>query len=694
MRRVFLPLLMVLALAHCATTGRPHAADAKEVKDLRILGSDQVSASDVEGKILTSATGWSPFATTEYFDPVAWQADLRRIVRYYEAEGYYHAQIASETVTPDGPKGVDLTVQVTEGPPTLISKIQRVGLDALPADLRDRVLDSFVLKPGERFQELPWANGKAAMQTALRELGYAEATVGGEAFVDLTTHTATLLLKVQTGARYKFGRTFVATAPGALVKPSRIIDQALPAVRPGSWFSETALSDAQARVFKMGVFAAVKVNRGAPDPKSGTVPVVIDVREAPFRTVRAGGGVGLDPTRQEVRTIAEYANRNFFGDLRRFTLRAKLGWAFLPSAFAVLRDDRTQVLRSEPIFTLTSEFEQPHLFFPTVTGQLSAELSKGVEQAFQYVGGRARAGVLWQPHPAFSVTPSYNFEADSLRGEALLGGAAPQLAFGCPEPCVISYLEQLIEWDRRNDRLEPTQGYYLSLSFQEGGGILGGSFDYLRIQPEARYYTTFGDRLTLAAQVRLGTLLPTSGDDSSSPIIARFFSGGDQMRGFGYHRLSPMLAVRTPNVVDPNNPFAAPLGALPGETVPVGGDGLFDGSVELRYALTDSLVLAVFLDTGFVTREHFQFGSAQYFTQNLQYALGIGLRYRTVVGPIRVDFARRLNLGPELVVGQLPGQGVTYSTDSGCFGLGNSGQHFAGAPDGLCNLQISIGEAF
>jgi translocation and assembly module TamA len=64
------------------------------------------------------------------------------------------------------------------------------------------------------------------------------------------------------------------------------------------------------------------------------------------------------------------------------------------------------------------------------------------------------------------------------------------------------------------------------------------------------------------------------------------------------------------------------------------------------------------------------------------------------VGPIRVDFARRLNLGPELVVGQLPGQTVTYPTDSGCFGLGNSGQHFAGAPDGLCNLQISIGEAF
>jgi translocation and assembly module TamA len=395
-----------------------------------------------------------------------------------------------------------------------------------------------------------------------------------------------------------------------------------------------------------------------------------------------------------VRTVAEYSNRNFYGDLRRFTLRGKLGWAFLPSLFAVLRNDRTQVLRSEPIFTLTTEFEQPHLFRPDLTGQISAELDKGVEQAFQYVGGRFRLGVLWQPHPAVSVIPSYNFEADSLQGEALLGGTAPQLAFGCPEPCVISYLEQRVEWDRRNDRLEPTRGYYLALSFQEGGGPLGGAFDYLRIQPEARYYHTFGERLTLAAQLRLGTLIPTRGDDSQSPIIARFYSGGDQMRGFGYHRLSPMFAVRTSNVVDPNNPFAAPIGALPGETVPVGGDGLFDGSVELRYALTENLVLAVFLDTGFVTREHFQFGNPSYFTDNLQYALGIGLRYRTVVGPIRVDFARRLNIGPPLVVQQLPGQSISYPVDSGCFGLGNSGRSFAGAPDGLCNLQISIGEAF
>jgi hypothetical protein len=60
-------------------------------------------------------------------------------------------------------------------------------------------------------------------------------------------------------------------------------------VKQGAWYSETALLDAQSRVFKMGVFGAVKVNRGAPDRASLTVPVVVDVREAPIERITATG---------------------------------------------------------------------------------------------------------------------------------------------------------------------------------------------------------------------------------------------------------------------------------------------------------------------------------------------------------------------------------------------------------------------
>ena len=113
-------------------------------------------------------------------------------------------------------------------------------------------------------------------------------------------------LQVKPGPRYRFGNIFVATDANPQVAPAAHHRAgAGRGSRKGDWYSETALAEAQARVFRMGVFGAVKVNRGAPDREAGTVPVVVDVREAPFRSMRLGGGVGLDSARQEGRVLGE-----------------------------------------------------------------------------------------------------------------------------------------------------------------------------------------------------------------------------------------------------------------------------------------------------------------------------------------------------------------------------------------------------
>src|SRR5439155_25869044 len=123
---------------------------------------------------------------------------------------------------------------------------------------------------GDLFDELAWEKVKGAMQSELRERGFAEATVAGEAFVDLTGNASKLLLKVKPGLRYRFGKIFVSTGPRPKVRPAQIIEQAEAAIKEGRWYSESALAEAQSRVFQMGVFGAVKVNRGSPEPASGT----------------------------------------------------------------------------------------------------------------------------------------------------------------------------------------------------------------------------------------------------------------------------------------------------------------------------------------------------------------------------------------------------------------------------------------
>lgn len=713
-------LVLLALLGACAGARR----DQPVVRDLELEGVRQLSAGDIKARIVTGETPWWqrfwPFAEPEYFDPNAWAADLRRIERFYQAQGYYQARVVDSEVRRPGERDVRLRVRVTEGEPTHIAQVQVLGLEQLPADERARALDELPLVEGAVFREEDWAGVKETVRGRLRELGYAEAEVGGEVAVDVETREARVLLSTRPGQRYRFGNVFVATDANPKVSVKRIIEQAQGAVEKGEWYNETALAEAQARVFKMGVFGGVKVNRGAPDREAGTVPVVVDVREAPFHSLRAGGGVGVDQRRQEARVLAEYTDRNFGGGLRRLTTRARAGWAFIPSTLSVVRNRVQDNPRNGPVFDLLGEFEQPRLLFRDLRLQASLELEKGLEEAYGFYGGRARAGVVWQPHPAFSVFPSYNLELYWLSlyqrgGDPLLGGRTPQLVYGCRDADLVdpetgkaracrqalSYLDVTAEWDRRNDRNEPRRGYYASLSLQAGGGVLQGDFDYLRLLPEARFYQSFlkNDRLTLATRVRLGSLVPFRGPGSApgeyptSPIVNRFYAGGaNSMRGFNARRLSPHVAL-TPAPPDPEDPNPLPPVLEPEATVPVGGNSLFESTVEARYQVSGPFVVAAFWDTGLVGVRDFRSWGREVGVGDLYHAVGVGLRYLTVVGPIRLDLARRLPFGPPLTVSN--GEAYTGGRPgANCFGLGEGSGTFSGAPDSLCSFHISIGEAF
>ena len=157
------------------------------------------------------------------------------------------------------------------------------------------------------------------------------------------------------------------------------------------------------------------------------------------------------------------------------------------------------------------------------------------------------------------------------------------------------------------------------------------------------------------------------------------------MRGFNDRRLSPLLLVPAP-------------ASAPGVTLslPVGGDGMIDGSFEARYSLTEALRLAAFVDYGQVTTAQVTPSDAGH----LLWAVGLGLRYLTPI--VRCDWTSRAGCRSggcrrsmprdhqrqHLIVEQPP-----YAVDEGCFGLFSS-HPVTPVTDGLCVLQISIGEAY
>lgn len=686
----------LLGCAGASKTGAP------VVTGMQISGAKQVSSGDIQDRIVTTEANFFSyvFGPVPTFDPTTWTADLRRIERFYQSLGYYQAEVVEEQVVPDGKGGVHIDLRIDEGKPTRVAAIEIEGLETLPQALRQRVVTNLSMKVGAIFREADWSALKVQVRARLRELGYADAEAGGETFVEVTDQSARVHLVVDPGFRVRFGSIFVASGPHPQVNPKLIIAQAESVIPRGGWFRESALAEAQAQVFRMGVFGAVKVTAGAPNAASDTVPIIVDVREAPFHSVRYGGGVGVDPARQEIRAVAEYTDRNFLGDLRRLTLKGKVGWAFLPAVWNIQYEGL--------MFDLLAQLEQPNFFAPELKLLTSINLYKQVEDAYGYIGGRGRVGVAWQPLPPLTFFPSYNFELDYVSGQTTgLTGDVPTLAYGCSTgSCFqrLSYLEQSVVWDARDDLLDPRRGYYLGVSFQESGPWLGSEYSYIRILPEARGYVTVGP-VTFALKVLLGTLLVPSQctlateanlsqqnqNCTPSPIVNRFFAGGaGSNRGFGSRELSPLLPLAN-QPFTPVQPLVGPIGAAAayGRAIPIGGNGILDTSFEIRWNFAGNLVLAVFIDAGFVSYGALSLDELS----TTQVSVGLGLRYRTPIGLLRVDFGYRLNVGGPLPV--VPVQPpVLYDQNTACLGIGTGSPTYAGAPWQRCAFHFAVGESF
>jgi translocation and assembly module TamA len=238
------------------------------------------------------------------------------------------------------------------------------------------------------------------------------------------------------------------------------------------------------------------------------------------------------------------------------------------------------------------------------------------------VGTPLRLASRWTFFPSYNLE---NYWVDAGYNPAD-GSIPPQLqSCNANNICLLSYLEERIAWDGRDDPVDTRSGLATALTVQEGFHLGQNGYNYLRVSPEGSFYAPLGWRTVLAGRLRVGALVPFN-ETGPASIVALFTAGGStSIRGYGYQRLSPMAL-------------------QDGRWVSTGGNGILEASLEVRQGLAGALGYVVFLDVGNVSSAS---GSQKEWLAALDPSLlqptaGVGLRYRSPFGPLRIDVGFRL----------------------------------------------------
>jgi translocation and assembly module TamA len=586
--------------------GRPRASRRpgdEHLKAIDIQGNRQVEDRElVAGLALERARdrGRPP-------DPYLVQLDEDRIRGEYLRRGFFGIDVRSR-VERDG-DAATVVYTVEEG----VRAVTRVEITGLPDDPdlpRSLVRAQLPLADGAPFDYAVYDAARPGLVGVAQDAGYAHARLDATVHADRANRLATVRLDYDLGPKCTFGPVAITGAAGDLAQAIRDRVQ----FEPGDRYSTRAIAETQRRLYALGRFSTVQVQPAETD--APVVDVNIAVALAARREVRLGGGFGADPTAFEARARAGYTIAGWPAPLYSAV-------ADLRPAYAYMRDGGGW----QPRLRALARLERQDLWWTYGRGEVEAGYTYVALEPYTAYGPRVRVG-FQTPVRTERVQVGAGWYLERLGFRQLSPLIDPVLAaeLGLDRPQRVGAFTQSLTLDLRDHLTEPTRGVYAVLRTAFGTPYAGGAFEYLQLVPDVRGYVPFGP-VVVAARLRLGGFV---GD---VPATERFFSGGAaNHRGFGERELSPAVT-----------------GEVSGEerTVPYGGGALVETGVEARFPIATvrriDLGGAVFLDGGDVREELSDLRAGA-----LHWAAGVGLRFKTLVGPVRVDVGYRLNrTGPD-----------------------------------------------
>lgn len=671
-RRIGAAVVAALALLSGSVSAQ---TDRPELVDVRFEGNRAFPDDSLRRAIANRATdcrvpGWIcslgvDLKNRSYLRPREVARDALRLQVYYLERGFREAQV--DTAVTRGDEGAVLSFAIDEGRPVTVDSVEVFSFDEFPDS---SVLRDLPLRRGDPLSVLLLEATRDTLQSRLRNTGFAHANVLVNYDVPRdSSYTAQVMFDVATGPRARFGPIAIA---GNRELDTLAVRRMLP-FRQGQLYRANQIVEGQRNLYGLELIQSATVrpdlSRGDsvfldPSPRDTIVPVFVAVSEGQVHRVRTGFGWSQTEC---LSAEARWASRNFFGGARRLTVRGRIS--------NILAESLAQTACDE---VGTDEFAR-------LNGQLSVELF----QPFVFSSRNSLSASAFIERQ--SVSPSFvrravgfdlAFARNLGRNLVVTTGYRPALTdldaadvFFCASfaACLPTDIELFegANWlspvalnftqDRRNSLLNPSAGYAWIVDLEHARGYTGSDFEYNRLLAEASGYTSTGS-VVLAARVRGGVVGRgrfADVDDGRLRVVhpqKRFFSGGaNSVRGFAENRLGPrVLTTEVSNLLaypDPDaaGPVCTPESVLDGScdpdplrdgvffSQPVGGTALLEANAEVRFPfLTPSLQGVGFVDVGQVWSDRSAVDLGE-----LEAAPGVGLRYLSPIGPVRVDVAYR-----------------------------------------------------
>ena len=577
------------------------------VRRITLLGNRIVPTSDVKAAMQTQEGGWFSFITQSgNYREDEIEQDVAHIQSIYYDRGFINVKVGKPKVqlSPDK-RFIYISIHIDEGTQYRLGKLDFSG-DLLKT--KEDLLGRLSIHTGELFNRTKLLKDRAALADVYENEGYAYANITPLTMVREESRTVDLTFDIQKGQKVYFEKIEIV---GNTKTRDKVIRREL-RIYEGELFTGTGVKVSKQRVQALGFFETVEITTrkgSAPDLTIATVTV----KERPTGTFQVGAG---------------------FSSLESFIFTAQvsqnnlLGWGQTASLTAQLSAIRQY---------LQLQYVDPYFFDTKWTFAFDAFRTE--IGYFNFLRQSTGADLTWgyEFYEDARVFLTYSLQ-DVSTSPFFLGVQQAELSNEF-QTGVISSAKISFTWDKRNDRMFPSNGFMVSQTAEIAPDWLGSAFQFTRYSGYFRYYHPLPFGMVFKTNWSYGLIQGLGG--SQAPVSERYFVGGiNSLRGYYIFTVSPTRPVgnRTPDSVT--------------QDFEIGGNKQIVINNEIEFPIVDKIGIrgVVFYDLGDAYSEDENFFQDKQYPNlplGMLHAIGFGIRWFSPIGPLRFEWGFPLTPRPQ-----------------------------------------------